>query len=91
MNSSSSLVFIVDDVAENIQIAISHLQELGCNFAYALSGEQALARIPIAKPQLILMDVMMPGMDGFQTVVQLKKDRHAGGIPVIFLTARTSS
>ena len=42
MNSSSSLVFIVDDVAENIQIAISHLQELGCNFAYALSGEQAV-------------------------------------------------
>ena len=90
MNSSSSLVFIVDDVAENIQIAISHLQELGCNFAYALSGEQALARIPIAKPQLILMDVMMPGMDGFRTVVQLKKDRYAGSIPVIFLTARTS-
>ena len=52
MNSFSLLVFIVDDVAENIQIAISHLQELGCNFAYALSGEQALACIPIAKPQL---------------------------------------
>lgn len=88
MSSAKPLIFIVDDVAENIQVAIDHLQELDCNFAYALSGEQALVRIPVAKPQLILMDVMMPGLDGFETVSRLKKKHILGNVPIIFLSAR---
>lgn len=83
------LIFIVDDVTENIQIAISHLRELNCEFAYALSGEQALARIPVIKPQLILMDVMMSGaMDGFETAERLRHMPQVDSIPIIFLTAR---
>ena len=85
------LIFIVDDVPENIQIALSHLKELDCEFAYATSGEQALERIRAAHPQLILMDVMMPGMSGFEAVVELKKERVVADIPVIFLTARAES
>ena len=85
------LIFIVDDVPENIQIALSHLKELDCEFAYATSGEQALERIKAAHPQLILMDVMMPGMSGFEAVLALKKERDVAGIPVIFLTARAES
>ena len=85
---ATNLIFIVDDVAENIRIAISHLKELGCDFAYALSGEQALERIPQALPQLILMDVMMPGMDGFQTAERLRENPAVSAVPVIFLTAR---
>ena len=85
------LLFIVDDVPENIQIALSHLNELNCDFAYATSGEQALERIRAARPQLILMDVMMPGMSGFEAVVTLKKERDLSNIPVIFLTARAES
>ena len=88
MSSAKPLIFIVDDVAENIQVAIDHLQELDCNFAYALSGEQALVRIPVAKPQLILMDVMMPGLDGFETVSRLKNKHILGNVPIIFLSAR---
>ncbi len=91
MNGKQPLVFIVDDVPENIQIAISHLKELHCNFAYATSGKQALERIAATRPQLILMDVMMPGINGFQTVELLQKDEATQSIPVIFLTARAES
>lgn len=91
MSRTQPLVFIVDDVPENIQIAMSHLKELCCDFAYATSGEQAFERICATRPQLILMDVMMPGMSGFQTVEMLKKEELTQSIPVIFLTARTES
>jgi len=91
MTLKKPLIFIVDDVPENIQIAISHLKELDCDFAYATSGEQALERIAATRPQLILMDVMMPGMSGFQTVEKLGQNENTCSIPIIFLTARAES
>nr|WP_321468574.1 HD domain-containing phosphohydrolase [uncultured Desulfobulbus sp.] len=91
MNRKKPLVFIVDDVPENIQIAMSHLRELDCDFAYATSGEQALERISATHPDLILMDVMMPGMSGFQAVETLNTMKEVRSIPVIFLTARAES
>ncbi len=91
MNTKKPLIFIVDDVPENIQIAMSHLKELDCDFAYATSGEQALERIAATSPQLILMDVMMPGMSGFQVVEALTRNEKTCSIPVIFLTARAES
>ena len=92
MNGRPPLVFIVDDVPENIQIAMSHLRELNCDFAYATSGEQALERITASAPQLILMDVMMPpGINGFKTVELLHQNQATSSIPVIFLTARAES
>ena len=91
MNRKKPLIFIVDDVPENIQIAMSHLRELNCDFAYATSGEQALERIRATSPDLILMDVMMPGMSGFQTVELLNQKQETCSIPVIFLTARAES
>jgi putative two-component system response regulator len=91
MSEEKPLVFIVDDVPENIQIAMTHLKELNCDFAYATSGEQALDRIATTLPQLILMDVMMPGMSGFQTVEALNRNKITSSIPVIFLTARAES
>ncbi len=91
MNRKKPLIFIVDDVPENIQIAMSHLKELNCDFAYATSGEQALERIAATQPELILMDVMMPGMSGFKTVEMLNQNTATRPIPVIFLTARAES
>lgn len=86
--SPKPLTFIVDDVKENIQVALSHLTNIGCDFAYATSGEQAIERITLTNPQLILMDVVMPGMDGYQTVQKLKTNPATAKIPVIFLTAK---
>jgi putative two-component system response regulator len=84
------LIFIIDDVPENIQIALAHLKSLDVEFAYATSGEQALERIRTRTPDLILLDVMMPGMDGFETMQELRKlTGIRGHIPVIFLTARS--
>jgi len=91
MIRNKPLIFIVDDVPENIQIAMSHLRELKCDFAYATSGEQALERISATNPDLILMDVMMPGMSGFQAVEILNQKKETHSIPVIFLTARAES
>lgn len=91
MSRMRPLIFIVDDVADNIQVAIAHLQELDCDFAYALSGEQALARLASIRPQLILMDVMMPGISGFDTMERLRQIPALAAIPVIFLTARADS
>jgi putative two-component system response regulator len=91
MNRIKPLIFIVDDVPENIQIAMSHLKELNCDFAYATSGVQAIERIKASRPELILMDVMMPGMSGFQTVELLNQNPATRSIPVIFLTARAES
>jgi putative two-component system response regulator len=81
------LVFIVDDVPENIQIALSHLRDLDCEFAYATSGEQALKRIEARPPALVLMDIMMPGLSGFETLQIMQKSILLSSIPVIFLTA----
>ena len=91
MQPAKPLVFIVDDVLENIQIALSHLRELDCDFAYATSGEQAIERITASRPQLVLMDVMMPGISGFQTAERLKRNPVTRSIPVIFLTAKADS
>ncbi|NLX19979.1 MAG: response regulator [Desulfobulbus sp.] len=91
MKSAKPLIFIVDDGLENIQLAITHLRELDCDFAYATSGEQALGRIATTQPQLILMDVMMRGMSGFEVAEELGKDEATSSIPIIFLTARTES
>lgn len=88
MKPQRPLAFIVDDVRENIQVALSHLTKIDCDFAYATSGEQALHRIKSSKPQLILMDIVMPGMNGYETVQNLKKDPATAKIPVIFLTAK---
>ena len=82
------VVFIVDDVPENIQIALSHLKGLDYEFAYATSGEQALTRIKSRIPDLILLDVMMPGLNGFETLQQIRQNDALRSIPVIFLTAR---
>ncbi|MCW5198663.1 response regulator, partial [Desulfobulbus sp. F3] len=86
---SRPLVFIVDDVPENIQIALAHLKSLDMDFAYATSGEQAVERLRSRTPDLILLDVMMPGMDGFETLQEIRKIETAQSIPVIFLTARS--
>jgi len=82
-------IMIVDDIVDNIRVAIGHLQELKCQITYATNGKDALARAESNLPDLILMDVMMPEMDGFETAKHLKSIPHLAKIPIIFLTAKT--
>ncbi len=81
-------VLIVDDVPENIQVLVHLLNEKGLRVNYAESGVKALKAIKNNLPDLILLDVSMPGMDGFEVCEKLKNDPLTAHIPVIFLTAK---
>ncbi|MCP4155218.1 MAG: hybrid sensor histidine kinase/response regulator [bacterium] len=85
------LIFIVEDIPKNVQVLCNILRKEDYRIAIATNGKQAIKMIPNVLPDLILMDVMMPEMDGFQACVHLKKDPVARGIPLIFLTAKVDA
>ncbi|GAB6042699.1 HD domain-containing phosphohydrolase [Endothiovibrio diazotrophicus] len=88
----SSRVLIVDDTPKNIQLVASILEPAGYDLSYALDGEEALTLAERDPFELILLDVMMPGMDGFQLCRRLKSRPGINlTTPVIFLTAHTES
>lgn len=84
------LVLVVDDEAKNLQVVGALLRERGFRVAIAMEGHQALAIAVESQPDAILLDVMMPGMDGLEVCRALRRDIRTAGIPVLFLTARTS-
>ncbi|MGM9489488.1 putative bifunctional diguanylate cyclase/phosphodiesterase [Ideonella sp. YS5] len=81
-------VLIVDDTPENIDVLSAVLEGLGCELMVATSGPRALELAGRRRPDLILLDVMMPGMDGFEVCRRLKADMSLAEVPVIFVTAR---
>jgi signal transduction histidine kinase len=83
-------VLIVDDTPKNIQLLANILARHGFRLAVATTGEQALVAIEHEPPDLVLLDVTMPGMDGFEVCRRIKSDLKAQDVPVIFLTARDS-
>jgi len=86
------LVMIVDDMPRNIQLLGNILREnIKCDFSFAQDGRQALDIISRSAPDLILLDIMMPEMDGIELCEKLKKDPATSNIPVIFITARVDS
>ena len=89
MNPSAK-VLIVDDDVTSISI-VAHLLEPEFEVAFATSGAQALALIPRLMPDLILLDVIMPDMDGYALCTQLKRDVTTAGIPIIFITGLLES
>lgn len=78
-------VLVIDDVEMNAMLISSVVSTL-CDVMIATSGEQALEMAKQHRPELILLDVLMPGMDGFEVFRQLKNDPRTASIPVIFLT-----
>jgi len=83
-------VLIVDDVVENIQVAMNVLKEENYNLSFALNGQEALDLIENTAFDLILLDIMMPIMDGFEVCKRLKESEATQEIPIIFLTAKTN-
>ncbi len=88
-NEIQPSVLIVDDIAENIQVLGNILDEKDIEFSYATNGREALEAVSYSKPDLILLDVNMPGMSGFEVCKKLKEAAETKDIPVIFLTAKT--
>ena len=82
-------VLIVDDVSKNIQLVANFLKQAGYEINFALSGKAALKHIEEESFDLILLDIMMPEMDGFEVCRTLKSNSNTSEIPVIFLTAKT--
>ncbi len=85
---SSCSVLVVDDNASNVDIlvdALSHTYDV----SVALDGESALERVAESTPDIILLDILMPGMDGYEVCGRIKSDPRYAGIPIIFLTAMT--
>ncbi|MEI6393167.1 MAG: adenylate/guanylate cyclase domain-containing protein [Verrucomicrobiota bacterium] len=87
----NSRILVVDDTPANIQAISAILKEKGYQISVATNGRQALAVVDRVRPDLILLDVMMPEMDGFETCRQLKAAEKWRQIPVIFLTAKTET
>lgn len=80
-------ILIVDDNPTNIKILFSFLKEFGFKVLVAKDGESALSKLEEVLPDIILLDVQMPGIDGFETCRRLKKSLRTKDIPVIFMTA----
>jgi DNA-binding NtrC family response regulator len=80
-------ILVVDDKPENIRLLFETLQGAGYRTLAAVNGERAVRQASLAKPDLILLDVMMPGMDGFSACRKLKSEPSTKNIPVIFMTA----
>ena len=84
-------ILVVDDVAMNREIIAAQLEKSGYVPLVAHSGQEAVELAETAHPLLILLDVVMPGIDGFETCRRLKQREATRDIPVIFMTARTST
>ncbi|GMT49295.1 MAG: hybrid sensor histidine kinase/response regulator [bacterium] len=87
-NPKNSQILIVDDTPKNIQVLGKTLEQKDYEIIVAQSGLQALMVVEKALPDLILLDIMMPDMDGFETCKRLKDNPKTKGIPIIFLTAK---
>lgn len=83
-------ILIIDDIASNIQVVANLLKKNNYNISYAQSGKTGLERANQIEFDLILLDIMMPEMDGFEVCQHLKKNQKTKDIPVIFLTAKTT-
>ncbi len=86
---SSGRVLIVDDNARNLQVLGSTLKRNNYEVEFALNGKSAIQWISEEDFDIILLDIMMPEIDGYETCVQIRKDKKYDNIPILFLTAKT--
>jgi two-component system sensor histidine kinase/response regulator len=86
--NSNFKILIVDDVSKNIQILGNILSQEEFQIAWAQSGEEALSLVKVQEFHLILLDIMMPEMNGYEVCEKLKANPATADIPVIFLTAK---
>lgn len=80
-------VLVVDDNPTNLSVLVNLLKDVGMRVLVATDGESAIEQTEYVKPDLILLDVMMPGIDGFETCQRLKANPETVKIPIIFMTA----
>ena len=84
----SDTILAVDDEVDILELISFNLKAAGYHVVTALTGEEALKRCEVEKPSLVLLDIMLPGIDGLEVCRRLKGDRTTSNIPIIMLTAR---
>ena len=89
--ANSEVVLIVDDVPDNLSVLHDALDESGYTVLVATHGEAALQRAAQVLPDIVLLDAMMPGMDGFEVARRLKASAATAHIPIIFMTGLTET
>ncbi len=89
--ANSDVVLVVDDVPDNLSVLHDALDESGYTVLVATNGEAALQRALQALPDIVLLDAMMPGMDGFEVAKRLKALPETAHIPIIFMTGLTET
>lgn len=90
-HSGADIVLIVDDVPENLSLLHDALEESGYTVLVATNGESALQRARQSLPDIVLLDAVMPGMDGFEVSRRLKADYSTQHIPIVFMTGLTET
>jgi CheY-like chemotaxis protein len=84
---AKSRVLVVDDNEQNLELLVAYLDALGCSVITSADGVDALAKVHRERPDLILLDIMMPRMSGFEVCRKLKSDPQTRDIPIIMVTA----
>jgi two-component system cell cycle response regulator len=90
MTQNRPKVLVVDDVRDNVRMLGNILKEM-CEVVFALSGDEALQKIRVGDVDVVLLDVEMPAMDGYEVLKRIKAVPETAGIPVIFVTARSDA
>ena len=88
---AAGVVLIVDDIPDNLAVLHDALDESGYTVLVATDGPAAIARAAQALPDIVLLDALMPGMDGFEVARRLKADEATAPIPIVFMTALTDT
>jgi len=83
----TSKILIADDNQPNVELLEAYLAEVDCEIAVAADGHETLEKVTEFKPDLILLDIMMPRMSGFEVCRKLKSDPETRDIPIIMVTA----
>lgn len=91
MDNSGTTILAIDDQPENLRVLMDALEREGYQVVVALDGEEGLERAEFVRPDLILLDVQMPGLDGFETCRRLKQRAAVADIPVIFMSVLTDT
>ena len=84
---SKSTILVVDDNPQNLELLQAYLEDLGCEVISAVDGVEAMQAVAQHNPDLILLDIMMPKMSGFEVCRRLKEDQATADIPVVMVTA----
>lgn len=84
--TTNKKVLLVDDDPSFIKLYTFAFKQRGINFSVASSGQEALEKITVERPDLVLLDIMMPGMSGFEVLMKLRQDNRFKNLPIWMLT-----